>query len=314
MFSFFKKNKSAQAVPQWASFFNDEQYAAFIEAVEEYYYSKNVTYTLEDGLIEAGPNDFGFGKQGLVNVAQVCNLDKIKNYKAIVTEHFEAQVRAHQFDKEFDDMVEDYERIKDYLAVRLYPNDYADSVGREVTIGRDFAESIYQMLVFDLPDTIKSIRPDQAEKWGKTIDELFEVGIENVKKKYPLQLSKQETGIFEVFFAQGDHFFVPNIVFDKDTLEDISGSKGMLIGLPHRHVALMFAIENIHVVEVLTLFINTVNGMYKEGPGSVSGGVFWYHDGVFTNLPYTIEDNTVQFNPPDEFIALLDSMEGGEAE
>jgi len=314
MFSFFKKNKSAQAVPQWASFFNDEQYAAFIEAVEEYYYSKNVTYTLEDGLIEVGPNDFGFGKQGLVNVAQVCNLDKIKNYKAIVTEHFEAQVRAHQFDKEFDDLVEDYERIKDYLAVRLYPNDYADSVGREVTIGRDFAESIYQMLVFDLPDTIKSIRPDQAEKWGKTIDELFEVGIENVKKKYPLQLSKQETGIFEVFFAQGDHFFVPNIVFDKDTLEDISGSKGMLIGLPHRHVALMFAIENIHVVEVLTLFINTVNGMYKEGPGSVSAGVFWYYNGVFTNLPYTIEDNTVQFNPPDEFIALLDSMEGGEAE
>jgi len=314
MFSFFKKNKSAQAVPQWASFFNDEQYAAFIEAVEEYFYAKNVTYTLDDGLIEAGPNDFGFGKQGLVNVAQVCNLDKIKNYKAIVTEHFEAQVRGHQFDKEFKQTIGDYEQIKDYLAVRLYPNDYADAVGRDLTIGRDFGDSIYQMLVFDLPDTIESIRPDQAEQWGKTTDELFEVGIENVKKKYPLQLSKQETGIFEVFFAQGEHFFVPNIVFDQDKLEEISGSKGMLIGLPHRHVALMFAIENIHVVEVLTLFINTVNGMFKEGPGSVSNSVFWYHDGVFTNLPYTIEDETVQFTPPDEFIELLDSLEESEGE
>src|ERR1700749_3650384 len=188
MFSFFKKNKTTDSVPEWASFFNGEQYAAFIEAVEEYFYSKNVTYTLDDGLIEAGPNDFGFGKQGLTNVAQVCNLDKIKNYKAIVSEHFEAQVRGFEFDKEFDEIIGDYDKIKDYLAVRLYPNDYADAVGRDVTIGRDFDSSIYQMLVFNLPDTIKSIRPDQAEQWGKTVDELFEVGIANVKEKYPLQL------------------------------------------------------------------------------------------------------------------------------
>jgi hypothetical protein len=312
MFSFFKKNKINKEVPEWASFFNNDQYNTFLNAIEDYFYSKNVIYTLGDGMIEAGPNDFGFDKMGLVNVAQVCKLDDPRDFKEIVKEHFEALARTYQFDEEFKKIVDDYEKVRKFLGVRLYPADYAESIGKDLTIGRDFAGDIYAMLVFDLPDSVMSIKPEQAKKWGKSIEELFKTGIQNIRQKYPLDISQQQFGDFYIWFAQGDHFFTPNIVFNFDDLQKMAGAKGSLIGIPHRHAVLIYPIENIRVVEVITGFIQTVSGMYEEGPGSVSNNVFWYKDGLFTNLPYKVEDNKIQFYPPEEFVEILNTLQAEE--
>ena len=101
MKSFFKKKTNETNVPEWASFFDNNEYSLFIEEVENYFKNLNIQYELADGELFAEENEFGFSNLGLVNLAQVCKQDKPKYYKEIISEHFSSLIRAIQFDKEF---------------------------------------------------------------------------------------------------------------------------------------------------------------------------------------------------------------------
>lgn len=308
MFSIFKKNKDNPKVPEWASFFSVNEFNHFLNAIEDYFSKKKIIYVLGDGMLSVKENDFGFNDMGLTNVAQVCKQDNPKNYRAIVFEHFESMIRANNFDLEFKKTIYEYDKIKQYIGVRLYPNGYAEHVGKELTIGKDFVGDIYAMLVFDLPDSITSIQPEQANKWGKSMDELFEIGLKNIKSNYPVEITKEKFDEFNIWFVQGDHFFAPNIVFDFNAMQKYAGSKGSLIGIPHRHSVIIYPIESLEVVKAINALIPGVYGMNEEGPGSISNNLFWYKDGHFENLPYEIQDNNLQFFPPEKFVELLNTL------
>jgi hypothetical protein len=308
MFSFFKKKTDDTNIPEWASFFDNKEYSAFIKEIETYFKNLNIQFKIGDGQIETNENEFGFSNLGLVNVAQVCKQEDKKHYKEIITEHFNSMIRANKFDKEFAKIADNFEEVKKYIGVRLYDNEYVAYVGKENTIGKNFAGDIYSMIVFDFPDSVLSIKPEQMTPWNKTIDELFQIGIENIKVKYPLTITKEVFGEFSMWFIQGEHFFTPNIVFDIENRQELIGSKGSLIGLPHRHSAIIYPIENLEVVKAINGIIPTVYGMNQEGPGSLSNNLFWYKDNVFTQLPYKIEEGKLQFFPPDNFLELLNEL------
>lgn len=308
MFSFFKKKTDDTNIPEWASFFDNKEYSAFIKEIETYFKNLNIQFEIGDGQIETNDNEFGFSNLGLVNVAQVCKQEDKKHYKEIITEHFNSMIRANKFDKEFAKIADNFEEVKKYIGVRLYDNEYVAYVGKENTIGKNFAGDIYSMIVFDFPDSVLSIKPEQTTPWNKTIDELFQIGIENIKLKYPLTITKEVFGEFSIWFIQGEHFFTPNIVFDIENRQELIGSKGSLIGLPHRHSAIIYPIENLEVVKAINGIIPTVYGMNQEGPGSLSNNLFWYKDNVFTQLPYKIEEGKLQFFPPDNFLELLNEL------
>jgi len=308
MFSLFKKKTGDTNIPEWAAFFDDREYSLFIEEIDNYFHSLNIQYQIADGQVLVNENEFGFSNLGLVNVAQVCKQEVRKYYKKIITEHFNSLIRANQFDKEFAKIVNNFEEVKKYVGVRLYDNEYVAHVGRENTIGKDFAGDIYAMLVFDLPDSVLSIKPEQTITWNRTVDELFEIGVENIKAKYPLTITKESFGEFNIWFVQGEHFFTPNVVFDIENRKELIGSKGSLVGLPHRHSAIIYPIENLEVVKAINGIIPTIYGMNQEGPGSLSNNLFWYKNKTFTQLPYKIEDNKLQFFPPENFLELLNEF------
>lgn len=308
MKSLFKKKTNEIIVPEWASFFDSKEYVLFIEEVENYFKNLNIQYELSDGQVIAGENKFGFNHLGLLNLAQVCKQEELKYYKEIISRHFNTLIKANQFDKEFEKIANNFEEVKKYVGVRLYDNEYLAAIGKENTIGKDFAGDIYETLIFDFPDSIINIKPEQATAWNKTVEELFEVGIENIKHNYPLTVTKEDFGEFSVWFVDTEHFFAPNIVFDLENRKELIGSKGSLIGLPHRHVAIIYPIENLEVVKAINGLIPTIYGMNQEGPGSLSNNLFWYKDKVFTELPYKVEDNKLQFFPPDNFLELLNEL------
>lgn len=308
MFSFFRKKSDDTPVPEWAAFFNSRQYSAFTKELDGYFRSINVRYELGDGILHVGENSFGFTQLGLMNVSQMCVQCDIKDYKEIVADHFNSLIRAQQFDKEFSKIVDRFDEVKRYLAVRLYDQNYAAHIGKQNTIGKDFAGDIYAMLVFDLPDSVVNVRPGQVVAWNKTPDELLETGIANVRAKYPFHITKQTLGNFDIWFVQGEHFFTANIAFDLENKRELLGSNGSLIGLPHRHSALIYPIENLQVVQAVNGLIQTVHGMNQEGPGALSNNLFWYKDGTFTLLPYKIEDRKLQFSPPQNFVEMLNKL------
>ncbi|MCV9932591.1 hypothetical protein OIU80_09870 [Flavobacterium sp. LS1R47] len=308
MFSLFNKKNNKTEIPNWASFFENSEYSTFIYEIENYFRKLNIEIEISDGIILVTENELGFSNLGLSNVAQNCKQDKPKNYKNIIKDHFNSLIEANKFEIEFEKIVDNFEEVKKYIGVRLYNDEYIDYVGKEFAIGKEFEGDIYSMLVFDFPHSIANIKPEQIKKWEKSIDELFEIGLQNIKDKYPPTITKENFNVFDIWFANSDHFFTPNIVYDLENQKELTGSKGLLIGIPHRHSAIIYPIENLEVVKAINGIFPAIYNMNLEGPGSLSNKVFWYNDRVFTEIPYKMEDGKLQLFPPDNFLKLLNEL------
>lgn len=308
MFSIFKK-KDNNKVPKWASFFSKKEYQIFNKEINVYFENLKVDFSINDGIVIIKGNQFGFENLGLINIAQVCKQEQnTKLYKKIINEHFASLIRTHNFEQEFKKISDDFEKVKKYIGLRLYNNEYASHIGKEQTIGKDITAGIYAMVVFDFPDSIINIKPEQTLKWNKSVDEIYEIGKNNIREKYPINTFEEKFENFSIMFGTADHFFTPNIMLDIKKKPELIGEFGSLIGIPHRHSVLVYPIENLEVVKAINGLIPIVYGMNQEGPGSLSNEIFWYFNDTFTELPYKFEDNKLQFIPPNNFLDILNKL------
>jgi len=316
MFSFFKKKKEdtkneshSVEVPDWASFFTSDEYSIFIKAVEDYFNKLDIEYTLDDGVVYiAADNTFGFEKLGLQNLSQMCKQNDIKDYEAVVADHFNTMIRIHKFNTEFDEIVSDFEKIKKYIGIRLHDIEYAANLKEENLIIKDFAEGVVAMLVFDLPESVMNIKPSQAEPWNKTIDELFEIGKKNIKENYPVNLSEEKVGDNKIWFAEADHFYATNIAMHIEDYPQLIGKKGALVSIPNRHVTMIYPIHDLEVVGTLNNMLYLTSRMYEDGPGSITDKLYWYCNGVFIDIPHKTENEKLVISPPDLFIDALNEL------
>lgn len=303
-------NRNNEEVPQWAGFFSKEEYNAFLNELANYFQRKGLSPVLDGSAVRIEGGGFGAQQLGLTNVAQVCRQGAPADYKEAITSHFEAMERGEVFRKEFDKMAGTYEKVKPYLGVRLYPRHYMDNLPKGMFIGKPFAGDMYAMLIFDMPDTITNIKPEQAEQWSKTFEDLFEAAVRNTKANNPVEISSFDFGEFKIWFAEADHFFVPNILFELDNRPDLIGEYGALVAVPHRHAALIYPINSIEIIQAVNGLIPTIHGMYREGPGSLSSSLLWYHRGKFIDLPYELDEQNLKFTPPAAFVELLNDLAG----
>jgi hypothetical protein len=301
------KNLNEQ-VPEWANFFTEDEYSNFIIAVTQYFSKLGADFRVDNGVLLVDENAFGFGQLGLLNVAQRCKQSDESDYDEIVRAHFESMRRSKEFTDKFEEYVDDFEQAKAYIGVRLYAYDYISHLGEDKVLGKPYAEGIYAMLVFDLPDTVMNIQPEQLEKWGKSLEEVYALGIENIQNKYAFDFRKEDIEGMDIFFSINDHFFTGNILFDIDQYEGALGKKGALVGFPHRHTIIFKPIDSMDFLSALNFMISATYGMHQEGPGSVSPHLYWYYEGKLMHLPYEIEDNTLKFIPPQEFNDMLEDL------
>lgn len=308
MFSFFKK-KQPLIVPDWADFFTEKEYSQFISEVEVYFKKEKIPFVMDDGVIQVDENAFDLGTLGLVNVAQVCKQDDSRTYQEIIKDHFTTLKRAGKLSNDFNKIINEFDLVKEHLGVRLYHEDFINhTVDPAKVVHKNFVGEIKEVLVFDLPESVQSITSEQAKKWNKDIDKLFEIGRQNIKSEYPLNVVNESFKDFEIWFANDDHFYVPNIVFDLKERPELIGLYGALIGIPHRHTAIIYPIDNLDVVKVINDLIPLIYSMNQEGPGSLSNQLLWYHGETFTDLPYEIADDKIQFFPPETFVDVLNLL------
>lgn len=316
MFSFFKKKKQAidTDIPDWASFFTNEEYVAFLAGIDHYFRAKNVAYTLGDGVIDIDPKIFRFPKLGLSNIAQLCKHHPPEEYTSIIREHFETMLKALERDKAFDEKTASFEEIRPYLGIKLHNQEYITYIGgldadNQNIVYQYIAEDIYAILIFDLPDATRNVHPGSLANWDKTEDELFQIGMENIRENYPMAVTREDMGSFEIQYINHDHFFTANILFELEKNPDLVGTRGSLIGLPHRHAALIYPIEDVTVAKAVQGLIPAIYSMHKESPDSLTPNLFWYRDGIFTPLPYELREGKLYLMPPDSFMALLSELE-----
>lgn len=310
MISLFSSCKGQNRnVPEWANFFDKKEYNYFIDIVEEYFKQKNLKISINEGVIIIENNDFELNNLGLLNLAQICKQESKSLWKEIIVDHFNRMIDANKFEADFNKIINDFEQIQQYIGVRLYHKEYVETVGKENTVYREITDEIIELLVFDLPHTVTSIKPENVSAWNKQTNDLFQIGFKNIKSNYPLEISQQDMDEYSIWFIQSDNVFASNILLDKDDLKKYIGKYGALIGVPHRHAVIIYPIENLEVTKAINSLIPIIKGMNNEGPGSISDKLYWYNDNRLINLPYDIGDNKLQFYPPDDFVTMLNRLE-----
>ena len=188
IFNFFKKSlpkKSNEIANQqessehWYSFLTDEEKKQFEFDVNAYFSKKgnNFKVNFNEGFV-SGDNKQHYGLQ---NIAQYYHKAKDSEKPKLVSNHFDILFQSNEEEKKIIAQINDFTAIKPYLAVRVYPSDYATVIGGEKYFvnRRDFADSI-TALVLDLPSKIRTLKPEEIKPWNIPSDKLFSIGIENI--------------------------------------------------------------------------------------------------------------------------------------
>lgn len=141
-----------------------------------------------------------------------------------------------------------------------------------------------------------------------TNEALFDLGLENIRKKYTMNISEQYLDGVSFHLVVEDHFYSPNILFSLGKILKFSGEHGVLVGVPNRHAVIIHPVKDHTVFQAIRRIIPAIAGMYKEGPGSISEKLYWLSNGEFIPLPYTLDPENISLDLPAGFGSLLASF------
>lgn len=296
---------SRDDVPDWAKFFSLDDYHAFMAAVDGELRRRELPFEFGDGTIHVSPPGGEAADYGLLNLAQTCHAAGKPEWTSTIREHFDNAFRSARDSEELDARAGTLDGVRSCLKVRLYHTDYRDQTGGSGLVHREPAEGLIETLVYDLPGSVRTVPPDHVAKWGIGEDELFRIGLENVKAERPQPvLQAFDVGKGAAIRALvGDSFFTAShALFLEEHLEAPSGF-GALVAVPHRHAVLFHAIADMRVVAAVNSMIPITFGMYQEGPGSLSPNLYWWKDGELLLLPTKVTAQSISFSPPPAFVA-----------
>ncbi|MBW8688322.1 hypothetical protein [Chitinophaga rhizophila] len=309
MFSFFRRGKNKARVPVWANFFTVKEYENFISLVAAYFDNRQLPHTIEDGVVEVVTDRFGGNRLGLMNLAQSCKQSSPATWPEMIAHQFDQIEQIMMFNTQFAQDSKEFSLVEEYIGVRLYHKDYLASLHENVTVSTMVTEDIVAMLVYDLPHCVKTVSIEDIAGWNRSKEELFRIGIDNIRQRYESPLRLQQIGDIACWFAEADHFYAPNIALDIRSLPEISGPHGALVAIPNRHAIFLYPILDLHVVNACNTLMPIISAMYNEGPGSISDGLYWHHHNTFTRLPFELTEKSIRFTPPAAFTELLNTLQ-----
>jgi hypothetical protein len=292
----------------WASFFQEAELEHFLELVGNELEKRELAHELGDGVINLSVG--GEAQElGLQNLAQVCHQAGREHWSEVISEHFDAVLSRAAEAEELDRVIETYSGARPLLRLQLYPEDTFSGDKADIVVKQSVAPGVSAVLVFDLPSSIASVKPEQVESWGKSQEEVLAVALENLRGDpvlLPEVIKLDQGGSIKVL---GESFFAAcHVLFLERYLEHPESEHGALVSIPHRHVVLAHEIRDMNVVHVVNAMIPMTVGMFHEGPGSVSPQLYWWRKGTLTLLPSEIDGDEIKFMPPLEMVELLNRL------
>jgi len=306
-------------VPEWASFFSGRQYHEFIANVASYFEDQGVAIQIEDGVVTAVSDtpqpdgesdaDDGFGQLGLHNLSQMCAQVEEHEWGEIIGNHFSSLEQTRREAEALDADLKDFDKVKHLLAVRFFPLGYVDETKMQLIHRVDLAGTT-TALVFDLPTAVRSVNRSESEGWNKTDEELFAIGLENLRRSdEPPEISvHQLDDAGDLCTIGGDSFMTATHALLLDEKSGFLGPHGGLVAIPHRHIVLCHPIRDLRVIPALQRMLQIARGMFVEGPGSITDQLYWYHRGQWTHIPSEVQDDAMSVNPPESFVEMMNDL------
>jgi hypothetical protein len=294
------------SVPDWAPFETAKDYEAFVEAVMADLRRRDMTVELGDGVVLARqPGADEPHQLGLANLSQLCHAADRDDWSRIIASHFTSLLSMQG--RDLDALAADYKQVKPILRVRLMPDESMGGVELPQSVSRPVAPGILAVLVFDFPDSTATVDVDHLAGWPVDTDAVFEGALDN--------LASEPTPLHEGFDAEearltvwyGDNFYVATRALRlADVLPD--GTTDALIAVPNRHTLIVHPIVDAGAVPAMGAIYQLAVQLFRDGPGSISDQPYWWHEGSIVQIPHREDGKKIAVYPPDEFVAVLESV------
>lgn len=289
-------------------------FRTFITLIENYFAKRDIQIVVDtdEGVVKPELNVLQQSSVfGLQNIAQVCYQSEPDEWTRLITAHFDSIFAVKDEDSALTVDMSDFKKIQSQLRSRLYPVEIANHTSE--IVHRSGPEGTLEVLALDLPTTVRTISKMEVAIWRFDEDELLDMGRRNLRNSGLLKSTvvplEQGTSLH---LYSGDNFYAAShtLIFD-DYLAQQGGRAqkyGALVGIPKRDVLLAHYIQNVGAIEAIGAMLQVIIGMHRDGPGSITPNLYWYHDGDFEILPYQLEGQSLNFTPPEAFLRVLSEL------
>lgn len=295
--------------PEWAAFFSPAAWKAFKGVLRRHLRGLDTTFDWTGGRIVIRLPGQGETQAGLSNLAQVCHRSPEAEWPRIVSSHFSTLLGPNPDTEEAERLRGDFAAAREKLKVRIYPGAALAVMRESGPVVREIADGLAAVLVLDLEQTVRSVARDDVAGWNTPDEELFEIGLANVKAEGPLSSQRiplEKGGHIDLLGS--DSFFAASHVLFLENYLPPGNRHGALAAVPHRHAVLMHAIESLHAVVAVSTLASAAAGMHREGPGSISPDVYWWRPGRVLRIPAEVKGKEIRITPPAEFLDVLNGL------
>ena len=265
-----------EGVPDWASYFTPESFRAFCEHVDAALTERGLPYRWGDGFVEAD-TELGPRTWGLSNLAQLCNAAPRHRWPEVVADHVD---KVQRTDSAGGDLAA--EQALPLLRLRLWRRD--DLPAGVPLLGRPVADDLVAAIVVDLPESLASVRPEDANRWGMTEGELLDRAERQTREQTAAEVERlsEEDGT-EIVFVLSAESFGASLALWPDELVEV-GDEGAIVAFPNRHVAGVHPLGGPSSDDLVERLSAWARRAFIEGPGSISDDLYRWRDGVLTRL------------------------------
>lgn len=300
--------------PEWAPYLQTaDRYERFEGLIREYFRARNRRALIVDGMLKVAKaphaasddaDDFE-GEFGLGNLSQVCAQAPIEQWGDIVVRHFDGVMRISASSK--DARTPRLDEVREKLCIRLW--DMTTELVRAHAVWREQVPGLASVICVDEPESIRTLRAEDAEAWGLDQDELFRIALENLDDLAPVESASHalSEGVM-LHEIVGDSFFSASWVLRGDALDRFAGKLGVFFAVPTRHRILAMTFEDTASLKALSSLMRIATGMERDGPGSISPRVYWRHEDKTLEIEYSFVDNTLNVRPPESLVRMLEGL------
>jgi len=305
-------NQREEALPNWARMLGTNGFRTFVALVEGYFADKRIPMRLDadEGVVRPGAEVFAQTSVfGLQNIAQTCSQSNRETWQELIAAHFNCIFAASDEQNALSIDVSDFGKMRGLLRARLYPLDLLNQSVE--TVHRPGPEGTLEVVVLDLPTTVRTVARSEAKAWPLERETLFEIGRHNLSQQDRLKdtVVSVQPGV-DLHLLTGDAFYAASHALILDVYLPKPLPHGALVAMPKRDVLLVHHIRNIGAVEAIGSMLQAVVGMHTDGPGSLSPHLYWHRHGEFITLPYQLEGDgeSLNFAPPGDFAEMLQQL------
>ena len=185
---------------------------------------------------------------------------------------------------------EGYEAFARYLSLRIISSADLDSFPEEAFYVRETLDDTKTILVLDYPSSIEHVLRINAATWEKSEDELFERALKNIQEIYHRVVVPYEghpqAGMLTL---TGNDAFKTSAILYLEEYPALQGTHGALVALPDKDTFICKTIEDDISLEVgMQFLVHFTDETYHNSESRISRQIYWYLNGEFIVIPYSI--------------------------